>query len=194
MEASFLRRFVPFGGDLGIVLVTPPRAVAFEPRAIETAERPYGRAADERRGVVQQTLGLARQRRVPGIADRDQHIAHEPRPADALDRAFRKQGAKTRIIEPGQFGELRRAQRRACRKPCFMSGLREFVPRAHRQAIVAAINAAADQRAQRARDWTLVLDREVGNAAPRVETIGSGKCRCRANIETGLTVTAMIAL
>jgi len=54
--------------------------------SIQAAKRPDGCAADKRRWVVKQSLGLSRECRLPGIADRNQHIANEAVAADALDR------------------------------------------------------------------------------------------------------------
>ena len=45
----------------------------------------------------------------------------------------------------------------------------EAVPRADREAIVAAIDAVADRRPEFLRDRPLMLDREIGDAAPRIE-------------------------
>ena len=120
-----------------------------------------------------------------GVADRDQHIADETVAADALDRRFCKQRAKRRVVEPREIGELRRAQFFARGEFGLAPGLRELVPRAHREAIVAAIDAVADRFAEFVRDRALVLDGEIGNAAPRIELVGrretprSGRCRGR---------------
>ena len=61
----------------------------------------------------------------------------------------------------------------------------ELVPGADGEAVVAAIDAVADRLAEFARDRPLVLDGQVGDAAPRVELVGrregvrSGRCRGR---------------
>src|SRR4029077_3742108 len=73
-----------------------------------------------------------------------------------------------------------------------MAGLREFVPRADRKAVVAAIDAVADRFTEFARDGSLVFDREIGNAAPRVELVGGGKSGCRADVEAGPARPAMV--
>ena len=120
--------------------------------------------------------------RIAAVADGDQHVAHEAVAPDALDGRARKQRAEAGIVERGELGQARRrADRRAASAPsraCFG----ELVPRADRQAIVAAIDAVADQRPQRRIDRALVLDGEIGDAAPRIETVGRGKAgsgRCR---------------
>ena len=70
----------------------------------------------------------------------------------------------------------------------------ELVPRAHREAIVAAIDAVADRFAEFVRDRSLVLDGEIGDAAPRIELVGRGKCRRRTDVEAGPAGAAMIGL
>ena len=48
--------------------------------------------------------------------------------------------------------------------------------------------------AQFARNGPFVLDREVGNAAPRIELVGRGERRGRADIEAGAATAAMVVL
>ena len=128
-----------------------------------------------------------------GVADRDQHVADEAVAADALDRRFGEQRAKRGIVEPRQFRKRRRAQFRARGQFRFAAFLRELVPRAHREAIVAAIDAVADALAEFVRDRALVFDREIGNAAARIELVGCGECRGRADVLAGVAGAAMIA-
>ena len=158
-----------------------------EPRAIEPAERPHRGAAHQRRGIVEQPLGLVarapRRRELPIAISTLRTKRSRPM---RLTGALGEQRAESRIVEPGKFGQRRRAQRVARGKLRLVPGLRELVPRADRQAIVAAIDAVADQRPQRARDRALVLDGEVGDAAPRIELVGRGKGRGRADVEAGL--------
>src|SRR5690349_10122782 len=75
-----------------------------------------------------------------------------------------------------------------------MPGLGELVPWADRETIVAAEDAVADQRAQFLRDRPLMLDRQIRDAAPRIELIGGRKGICRAAIEAAPASTAMIFL
>ena len=107
---------------------------------------------------------------------------------------FANQCAKRRVVEPRQLGEIRRAQVVARGEFCLVAGLRELVPRADREAIVAAIDAVADGFAKFARDRSLVLDGEIGNAAPRIELVGRGKRRGRADVEAGPARAAMIGV
>src|SRR6266852_1804857 len=87
-----------------------------------------------------------------------------------------------------------RMKRLARRELGLASLLRELVPRTHRQAIVAAVDAVAHRRAQLARDRALVLDRQVGDAAPRIEPVGRRKRRGRTDVEAGAADAAMIGL
>jgi hypothetical protein len=103
-----LPRSDPFGGNLRVRLGGGARGgVAFELGAVEATERPDRSAANQRRGVVEQSPGLAGQRRIAGITDRDEHVAHEARAPDAFDRAFREQRPEARIIKPREFGKPR---------------------------------------------------------------------------------------
>jgi len=95
---------------------------------------------------------------------------------DALDKA----GIEAQFVARGEF--------------CLMACLRELVPGAHREAIVAAIDAIADGFSKFARNRALVLDGEIGNAAPCVELVRRGKRGGRADIEAGPARTAMIGL
>ena len=180
------RTAVPFGSDVQDRFRRRSRFAARgrEPRTIEPAQRPDGGAAHERRSISRAaarhrgtSVGVAR------VADRDQHIAQKAGAADALDRALGEQRAEAGIIKAGQFGERRRAQRGARRKLRLAAGAREFVPGADRQAIVAAVDAVAHQRPQLARDRALVLDGEIGDAAPRIEPIRRRESAGRADVE-----------
>src|SRR5262249_67664 len=81
---------------------------------------------------------------------------------------------------------------RARREFGLVTGLCVFVPRTHRETIVTAIDAIAHERTQLARDRTLVLDGEIGNAAPRIEPVGGRERRGRTDIQTGMAGAAMI--
>jgi len=186
-----LARRRPFGDDLGSGFggATFP---SFKPRAIETAERPYRGAAYQRRGIAEQPLGLAGKAGIFGIADRDQHVAQKAIAADALDRAFTEQRAEARVVEPRQFGERRRALRVTRGKLQLAAGLGEFVPWTDRETIVAAVDAVAHQRTQFARDGALVLDGEIGDAAPRIEPVRRRESVGRADVEASVAGAAMI--
>src|SRR5262249_38299555 len=112
----------------------------------------------------------------------------------ALDRRFRKHLPECRVVETGEVGEARGLQFVPRRKLHLVAGLRELVPRAYRQTIVAAEDAVADRGAQLARNRPRVLDGEVGDAAARIEPVGRGERRRRADVETSTTSAAVIDL
>src|SRR5712691_6618899 len=183
----------PFRAQVRIGFAAASFLHAPEPVAIEPAERPDRGTANERRRIVEKPLGFGGETRIAGIADRDQHITDKTRTADTLDRALGEQSAERGIVEPGKFGKLRRAQHFARGEFYFAAGDRKFVPWTDREAIVAAIDAIADQRTQFAWDLPFVLDGEVGDAAPRIETIRRGKRCRRADIQASATLAAVIA-
>src|SRR5207302_5602748 len=74
------------------------------------------------------------------------------------------------------------------------AGLRKFVPWADGETIVAAVDAVAHERAQVPRDRALVLDREVGDAAARIQPIWRRERRRRTYVEAGAAGATMIAL
>ncbi len=137
-------------------------------------------------------LGFSGKRRIAGIADRDQHVAHEPDAAGALHRRFGEQRAERRVIEPRKIGEPRRAQFLSGHELRLAGGFGEFVPGTHREAIVAAEDAVADGRTQLARDRPFVLDRQIGDAASRIEPVRRRERGGRTNIEAGTAAAAMI--
>src|SRR5208337_5550141 len=110
--------------------------------------------------------------------------------SDALDRPSGEAGAKRRIVEAGEFGEPRRGQVFARRELRLTPLLRELVPRTNGETIVAAVDPIADRCAQFARDRPFQLDRQVGNAAPRVEPVRRGKRLCRTRVEAGAAGSA----
>ena len=75
-----------------------------------------------------------------------------------------------------------------------MPGLGKLVPRAHRETIVAAEDAVADKRTQFVRDRPLVLDRQIRDAAPRIEFVRRRKGVGRAGVETAPAAAAVVFL
>src|SRR3546814_12835720 len=73
------------------------------------------------------------------------------------------------------------------------SDLGKFVPRADGEAIIAAIDAVADPAPQRDGDRAIMLDREIGDAAPRIEAVRRGKGVGRARLLARRTAAAPFA-
>ena len=141
----------------------------------EPRNRPDRRSADERSLIVEPVDRGVGERAVIRVSDRDHHIAHEALPADALDRAAGEQRPERRLVETGELGERRGVEVGARREFRFPPGAGEFVPGADGQTVVAAVDAIADRRSKLTRDRTFVLDREIGDAAARVEPVGRGE-------------------
>ena len=83
---------------------------------------------------------------------------------DLRNRA-RKDSSSSRTSD----SQRRRRQCRARTQLDVAGGLGETIPRAHREAIVASVDTVAHQRPQRTIDVPFVLDREVRDAAARVQ-------------------------
>ncbi len=94
-----------------------------------------------------------------------------------------EQLGERRVVAFGSHAELRLAR-----------ALREFVPRADGEAIVAAEDAVAHRCAEARRDMPLMLDGEVGDAGARIDLVGRGEGVRRANVETAPAGPAMILL
>ena len=155
-------------------------------------QRPHRHGAHERRGVGKTLLDLRHETLIPGIAGGDQHIAQEPVAPGAFDRRAAEAGAKGRIVERQQLGERRIVAPGPRGELCLARALREFVPRAHGETVVAAEDAVAHGLAELDRDMSLVLDGEVGDAGPRIELIGRDERACRAHVEAASAGAAMI--
>ncbi len=139
--------------------------------------RTSGEASPRRRTASSARAGLA------GIADRDEHVAHEAVAARALDRGAGEAGPEGGIVEAGEVRERRRGEVLALLEADLAPGLRELVPRADGEAIVAAEHAVADAGPQIRRDVAPVLDGEVRDAAARIEPVGRREGVGRADVE-----------
>ncbi len=68
----------------------------------------------------------------------------------------------------------------------------KLVPRAHQLAIVTAVNAVAHGRAEFLRDGALQLDREVRDAAARIQLVGRHDRSRGAHVDTGAAASAVV--
>src|SRR3546814_20912895 len=105
------------------------------------------------------------------VADGDEDVAQEAVAAGALDGRAGEDAAEARVVELGEIlqawcGQLGARQERRLRR-----ALRKLVPRADGEAVVAAVDAVAHGRAQRARNVPHVLDGEGGDAASGAEPV-----------------------
>ena len=105
---------------------------------------------------------------------------------------FANSARKPASSSRARSARLRRLQRGARRELRFAAQLRELVPGADREAVVAAVDAVAHGAAELARDRSLVLDGEIGDAAPRIEPVGRREGRGRADVEAGPAGAAVV--
>ena len=89
--------------------------------------------------------------------------------ADAANRAALGVPQKLGLFPRKQLNERAIHQRRAHIEVRQAAALRELVPGADQLAVVAAVDAVADQRPQFQRDGAGMLDCEIGNTAARVD-------------------------
>src|SRR5207302_9319024 len=75
---------------------------------------------------------------------------------------------------------------------CFATWLREAVPRADKLAVVAAVDAVADQRPQLFGDRALMLDGEVRDAAACIELVRRDDRLRRTDVDAAAAGTAML--
>ena len=146
-----------------------------DPAASEPTERPYRGGANEGRWSSRQRHA-ASANSVPGSS---LPIAistlrrNRSRPVRFIGDPRTSFGMPHRRARQARPGAARPAPRAAGVGLVRRAG--EFVPRADREAIVATIDPVADQRPQLDRDHPLVLDRQIRDAAPRIEPVGRGE-------------------
>ncbi len=92
-------------------------------------------------------------------------------------------GTEGRVVEREQIDERRRLQIRARPQLRLPRLMRELVPGADRQAIVAAVDSVAHQRPQPPVDRAFVLDGEVGDAPPAIQQMRRREGVGRADVE-----------
>ena len=79
-------------------------------RSCQARTCPLCRFGDNGIGIVRQGLSGGAKRPVRGVADGDQHVAHEAVAADALDRRSGEQGAEAGIVQGREFRQAGRGQ------------------------------------------------------------------------------------
>src|SRR6202034_4464353 len=91
--AILLARCRPFRDHIGVALLAMSLGALHEPVTVEAAESPHRSAAHQRRSIIEQAFRFTSKPPVVGVADGDQHIAHETIAAYAFDRALFEQRA-----------------------------------------------------------------------------------------------------
>src|SRR6266516_2289575 len=75
---------------------------------------------------------------------------------------------------------------------CFVRNLREPIPRARVQTIIATKDQISDKRAKLEWNRAFQFDRQIRNAAARIESMRSSNCSRRARFDATLTGSASI--
>ena len=130
--------------------------------------------------------------RVAAIACGDEAISDHPLDADPLDRGAGEERAECSVVQGQQVGQRRRDQfwpRQE--RPVGLGSVGEPVPRTDCETIVAPVDAVADRFPVAMVDRSLMLDGEVGNAAPGIELAGGGDCAGRTGVDAALAIAAV---
>src|SRR5206468_11833690 len=114
--------------------------------------------------------------------------------ADPLDRRSAEPGAEQRVAEGGELGEWRGHEVGPLAQLGLAAQAGELVPGADGEAVVAAVDAVAEERPQPTRDRALVLDRQVADAAPGVEAVRGREGAGRAGVEAAAAGAAAVGL
>src|SRR3954465_8459657 len=158
-------------------------------------QRPAYVFADEGRGMVractQRLDHIARSRRV---AQADGEVAQPPLVADAPDGRALQALVELGLGPREQLPERGRVEAVAPLEVLLGARSGEAVPRTDELAVVAAVDAVADEGAQLFRDCALVLDREVRDAAARVELVGAADGLRRAYVDAAAAGPAAVFL
>src|SRR5690606_30025611 len=165
-----------------------PRAAA--PRML--AQRPRDVLAHELGGVVPARFERRDDVRVArGVAERDGEVPEPALVARAPDRAAFGARAPVVLAPAEEIDERARVERVARREIRGRLPPRELVPRAEDLAVVAAEDAIADRLPQLHGDRTPELDRQIRNAAARVELVGRDDGAGRTDVDAGRAAAAM---
>ncbi len=99
---------------------------------------------------------------------------------------------KMRFAPAKQRDQLRGVQRLTRAKILFVSELRKAVPRADQLAVIAAVDAVANQRPEFGRNRSLQLNRQVGDAASGINGIGLNNGPGRTDRHAGHALSAVL--
>src|SRR5258706_10607205 len=117
------------------------------------------------------------------IAQAHRQVAQPALVADAPDRRALQALLELGLAPAEELDQARAIKAVAHLEIVLRADPGEAVPRADELAVVAAVDAIADQRPQLLRDCALVLDGEVRDAATRVELVGTADRLRRADLD-----------
>src|ERR1700733_6231527 len=128
-------------------------------------QRPLDVLAHQRRSIAAARLErlqhVGRGRRV---AERDRDVARPALVADAMDRRTLHALGELARSPAKELHKISAIERVADLEVRILGGARELVPRAHQLAVIAAVDAVAEEGAKLDRDRALVLDRKIRDA------------------------------
>src|SRR5688500_3119742 len=110
--------------------------------------------------------------------------------ADAPDRRAAQPLVELRLAPGEQLDQARLVESVSRFEVIFHAQLGKTIPRTDELAVVAAVDPVADERPQFFRDRALVLDGEVGDAAPRLELVWAADRLRRAHVDAALAGAA----
>src|SRR4051812_42875550 len=127
------------------------------------------------------------------VAEPYGQIAEPPLVADAADRRAAQALVELGLGPPEKLDHRRVIEAIARREILLRRGLREAVPGADKLAVVATVDAVANQRPQLFRYGALVLDRQIRDAATGIELVRTGDGLRRADVDAALAGAAVLA-
>ncbi len=133
----------------------------------------------------------ARGRFTQCVAQCHRHIAQPAHMADAPDRAAFGDAQELCLTPAQQVRQRLRVQAGTLVEVGQGAAAGKFVPGADQLAIVATVDAVADQRAQVRRDRAGMLDGQVGDASPRIKPVGRDDRLRGAKVDAGLAAAAV---
>src|SRR5436190_8522379 len=131
-------------------------------------------------------------RRARRVAQADREVAQPALVADAPDRRAAQALVELGLRPAEELDQRRAVEAVAHLEVRLVARLREAVPGADELAIVAAVNPVANQRPQLYRDRAFVLDREIRDAAARVELVGPDDRLRWTDVDAAAAAAAML--
>ena len=129
----------------------------------------------------------------PGVAEGDTDVAEEAVAFDSFDGGFGEKGAELFDVESEEIAEAVLEDLGSGVEAGFAGNLRETIPGAGVETIVAAVDSVADGAAKFHRYAAFVFDGEIGDTTCGGELSRAGDCLGRAGLDAGGAFSAVIA-
>ena len=141
--------------------------------ALDPLDGPYRVLGNQRLRVAGSSLERGQVAAVADISERDTDIAQESAALDTFDGRPAKKRAELHIVEREIIAQRHPSRGRGGETGFTRNG-GEAVPGTRLEAIVTSINSIANERSQLERDRAFKLDRQVRDAATRIEFVRLG--------------------